>query len=130
MNIIAVDDEKLALDVLVDTINEVVPEAKIFGFRQPLEAISFVETENFDVAFLDIKLRGMTGLELAKRLKDINGKVNIIFVTGYSEYSLDAFRLYASDYLLKPVDEEQIKKAIENLRNPVNIPYKKKVKIK
>lgn len=130
MNIIAVDDEKLALDVLVDTINEVVPEAKIFGFRQPLEAISFVETENFDVAFLDIKMRGMTGLELAKRLKDINGKVNIIFVTGYSEYSLDAFRLYASDYLLKPVDEEQIKKAIENLRNPVNIPYKKKVKIK
>ena len=130
MNIIAVDDEKLALDVLLSTINEVIPDAKIFGFRQPLDAISFAETEKIDIAFLDIKMRGMTGLELAKRLKDINGKVSIIFVTGYSEYSLDAFRLYASDYLLKPVDEEQIKKAISNLRNPVNIPVKKKVKIR
>ena len=46
MIIIAVDDEKLALDVLVDTINEVVPSAKIFGFRQPLEAISFAENES------------------------------------------------------------------------------------
>lgn len=130
MNIIAVDDEKLALDVLVDTINEVVPSAKIFGFRQPLEAISFAENESCDIAFLDIKMRGMTGLELAKRLKDINARINIIFVTGYSEYSLDAFRLYASDYLLKPVDKEQVRKALENLRNPVNTPQKKKVKIK
>lgn len=130
MKIIAVDDEKLALDVLVSTINEVVSDAEIFGFRQPLEAISFAENESCDIAFLDIKMRGMTGLELAKRLKDINAKINIIFVTGYSEYSLDAFRLYASDYLLKPVDEEQVKKALENLRNPVNTPQKKKVKIK
>ena len=130
MNIIAVDDEKLALDVLVSTINEVVSDAEIFGFRQPLEAISFAEKEKCDIAFLDIKMRGMTGLELAKRLKDINAKINIIFVTGYSEYSLDAFRLYASDYLLKPVDEEQVRKALENLRNPVNTPQKKKVKIK
>ncbi|MGN0501913.1 MAG: response regulator [Ruminococcus sp.] len=130
MNIIAVDDEKLALDVLLSTINEVITDANIFGFRQPLDAISFAETENCDVAFLDIKMRGISGLELAKRLKDINGKVNIIFVTGYSEYSLDAFRLYASDYLLKPVDTKQVKRAIDNLRNPINILQRKKVKIK
>lgn len=130
MNIIAVDDEKLALDVLVDTISEVVPDAGIFGFRQPIDAISFAETKSCDIAFLDIKMRGMSGLELAKRLKDINGKVNIIFVTGYSEYSLDAFRLYASDYLLKPVDAEQVRKAIENLRNPINVPQQKKLRIR
>lgn len=130
MKIIAVDDEKLALDVLVGTINEVVTDAEIFGFRQPLDAISFAKKENCDIAFLDIKMRGMTGLELAKRLKDINGKINIIFVTGYSEYSLDAFRLYASDYLLKPVDTAQVRKSLENLRNPVNAPKAKKVKIK
>ena len=85
MNIIAVDDEKLALDVLVSTIHEVVSDAQIFGFRQPFDAISFAENESCDIAFLDIKMRGMTGLELAKRLKDINAKINIIFVTGYSE---------------------------------------------
>lgn len=130
MNIIAVDDEKLALDVLVSTIHEVVSDAQIFGFRQPFDAISFAENESCDIAFLDIKMRGMTGLEIAKRLKDINGRINIIFVTGYSEYSLDAFRLYASDYLLKPVDEEQVKRAVENLRNPLNIPLKKKVRIR
>lgn len=129
MNIIAVDDEKLALDVLEGTIKEAVPQAQVYSFRQPLDALNF-SAENFcDIAFLDIKMRGMTGLELAKQLKDINGRINIIFVTGYSEYSLDAFRLYASDYLLKPVDIQQVKDALSNLRNPVEALPNKKLQI-
>lgn len=119
MVIIAVDDEKLALEVLVNAILEAVPDAHIHSFRQPLEAIKFAEETLCDIAFLDIKMRGMTGLEIAKQLKDINPRINIVFVTGYSEYSLEAFRLYASDYLLKPVDVQQIKGALQNLRNPI-----------
>lgn len=129
MTIIAVDDEKLALEVLVDTINEVLPGEQVYSFRKPLEAIGFATDIHCDIAFLDIQMRGMTGLELAKKLKDINGKINIIFVTGYSEYSLDAFRLYASDYLLKPVDARQVRTALENLRNPIEKKTGKKLQI-
>ena len=85
MNIIAVDDEKLALDTLVDSIEKSVAEAQVHGFRSPEQARDFVRANGCEIAFLDIKMRGMTGLELARQLKDIQGDINIIFVTGYSE---------------------------------------------
>lgn len=128
MNVLAVDDERLALDTLVDSIKKSLPEAKVYGFSKPEKALEFITENGADIAFLDIKMRGMTGLELAKRLKDINGNINIIFVTGYSEYSLDAFRLYASDYLLKPATPEAVKQATEHLRNPVKPQSTKKIR--
>ena len=129
MKIIAVDDEKLALDTLVDSIEKAVPDASITGFRKPEDALTYVCENDCEIAFLDIKMRGMTGLELAKRLKDIRGEINIIFVTGYSEYSLDAFRLYASDYLLKPAIPDAVKQAMEHLRTPVKPIQTKRVRI-
>ena len=67
MKIIAVDDEKLALDTLVDSIEKAVPDASITGFRKPDDALQFIRENDCEIAFLDIKMRGMTGLELAKR---------------------------------------------------------------
>lgn len=119
MNVLAVDDEKLALETLLDSISQVIPETDVHGFRKPAEALEYVRENDCDIAFLDIKMRGMTGLELARQLKDIKGNINIIFVTGYSEYSLDAFRLYASDYLLKPATPDAVRQALEHLRTPV-----------
>ena len=128
MKIIAVDDEKLALDTLLDSIEKAVPDASITGFRKPDDALQFVCENGCEIAFLDIKMRGMTGLELAKRLKQLRGDINIIFVTGYSEYSLDAFRLYASDYLLKPATPDAVRQAMEHLRTPVKPAYTKRVR--
>lgn len=128
MNIIAVDDEKLALETLVDSIEKNVPEAGVAGFRKPGDALAYASENACEIAFLDIKMRGMTGLELAKRLKDIQGDINIIFVTGYSEYSLDAFRLYASDYLLKPATPAAVKQALEHLRTPIKPAQSKRVR--
>lgn len=119
MNILAVDDEKLALDTLVDSIERAVVGANVVGFQKPEAAIAYAREHVCEIAFLDIKMRGMSGLELAKRLKDIRGDINIIFVTGYSEYSLDAFRLYASDYLLKPATPDAVAQAMAHLRTPV-----------
>ncbi|MGN0803990.1 MAG: response regulator [Candidatus Coproplasma sp.] len=127
MRIIAVDDEKLALEVLVSSIEKIVPDCEIHGFRKPDEAIDYVCKNGCDVAFLDIKMRGMTGLELARRIKDVSGGVNIVFVTGYSEYTLDAFRLYASDYLLKPVTPEAVQQALEHLRCPLKPKQKSRI---
>lgn len=128
MNIIAVDDEKLALDALLDSISKVVGNGSAVGFRKPEDALNYVRENTCDIAFLDIKMRGMTGLELAKRLKDICGDINIIFVTGYSEYTLEAFRLYASDYLLKPATPDAVKQAMEHLRTPVRPAQTKRVR--
>ena len=128
MKIIAVDDEKLALDTLVDSIEKAVPDASITGFRKPDDALQFIRENDCEIAFLDIKMRGMTGLELAKRLKEIQGDINIIFVTGYSEYSLDAFRLYASDYLLKPATPDAVRQALGHLRTPVRPALTQKIR--
>ena len=128
MNIIAVDDEKLALETLTDSILKVMPDRAVHGFRKPEEALEFARENRCDVAFLDIKMRGMTGLELARQLKDIRGDINIIFVTGYSEYSLNAFRLYASDYLLKPATLDAVRQALKHLRTPVRPAQVKKIR--
>jgi hypothetical protein len=71
------------------------------------------------VAFLDVKMPGMTGLEMAKRVKELSPHTNIVFVTAYSEYSLDAMRLRASGYVLKPATGEAVETELENLRFPV-----------
>ncbi|MGM9643581.1 MAG: response regulator [Eubacteriales bacterium] len=128
MNIIAVDDEKLALETLMDSILKVMPGRAVHGFRKPEEALEFARENRCDIAFLDIKMRGMTGLELARQLKDIQGDINIIFVTGFSEYSLDAFRLYASDYLLKPATPDAVIQALGHLRTPVRPAQTKKIR--
>lgn len=129
MNIIAVDDEKLALETLVRSIKSAESKAVVYGFREPEDAVEFVKNNECAVAFLDIKMRLITGIELAKNLKEINPKLNIVFVTGFSDYTLEAFKLYASDYILKPATPEQIKLALSNLRNPVEEKAKNRVRI-
>ena len=122
MRIIAVDDESLALEGLSDAIGRAAPAAELKTFRDSDEAILWAERQGADVAFLDIELRGENGVSVAKKLKALNPRINIIFVTGYSEYMQDAFRLYASGYVLKPVMAEQVKSELENLRFPVSAP--------
>lgn len=129
MNIIAVDDEKLALETLVRSIKSAEKDANVYSFREPEDAVEFVKNNGCDVAFLDIKMRLITGIELAKRLKEILPKLNIVFVTGFSDYTLEAFKLYASDYILKPATPEQIRQALSNLRNPVEVKSKNRVRI-
>ena len=118
MNILAVDDERNALESLVSTLRRALPDARIYAFRTAAEALALAETTPCAVAFLDIEMRDMNGLELAKRLKDRHGDTNIVFVTGYSEYALDAFDLHASGYLLKPATVEKVRDAMEHLRTP------------
>ncbi|MCL2763991.1 MAG: response regulator [Treponema sp.] len=129
MNIIAVDDEKYLLKDIEKAIREAVTSATVKGFRKPKDALEVAKGNNIDVAFLDIKMIGMTGLELAKKLKDINGNTNIIFVTGYSEYAIDSYSIPASGYILKPVTKEAVLEAMKNLRNPVELKSQKKIKV-
>ncbi|MCL2801104.1 MAG: response regulator [Treponema sp.] len=116
MKILAIDDNESALKLLVSSIAEAQPSAQIFVFSKPTELLAFAKDNQCDIAFLDIRMWGMNGLELAKELKDYNPKINIIFATAYSEYAAKAFGLYPSGYLLKPVTKEAVEQEIKNLR--------------
>lgn len=119
MVIIAVDDEKIALERLISVIKEVENNADIIGFRNPLDVVEYAKNKLIDIAFLDIEMRVMIGITLAKQLKIINPKINIIFTTGYSEYATDAFSMHASGYVLKPITKEKISVEINELWRPI-----------
>lgn len=119
MNILLVDDEPLTLKMLEVAVSEAVPNANIKSFLKPREALAFAESTKIDIAFLDINMQVIDGLEVAKSLKEIYPTINIIFSTGYEEYALDALRLYSSGYLLKPIGADDIREAMKNLRYPI-----------
>ncbi|MCR5848133.1 MAG: response regulator [Lachnospiraceae bacterium] len=119
MKIVAADDELIALEVLVDAIKEAEPTAEVVAFRTGREVLDYLSENSCDVCFFDIEMRDMNGIELAYEAKKYNPKINIIFVTGYSEYSQNAFEVRASGYVLKPATAVKIAEEIRNLRNPV-----------
>ena len=129
MNILAIDDEKIALEGLVDAIKKAEPSADVFHFRKASEALDFYRNHACEVVFLDIQMRTMSGVELAKEMKLINPKVNIIFATGYGDYREDAFDMHASGYLLKPITEKKVRKELDCLRYPVIKAPKKRIQI-
>lgn len=126
MKVLAADDEPLALDMLTEAIRTAIPDARTFAFMKPSQLLSHAEKDACEIAFLDINMRGMTGIALAKKLKDANPKINIIFVTGYDEYTKDAMALHASGYIMKPVTAGKIKEELSELRHPVK-PHSEKL---
>lgn len=119
MRILCVDDEKLALQMLEQAIKNAKPDAEVLAFKYQDELIAEAEENGCDIAFLDIHMRGMNGVEVAKQLKRINPKMNIIFVTGFSDYTGDAMRLHASGYIMKPVTQARIEEELADLRFPI-----------
>lgn len=130
MRVLAVDDEALMLKRLCRCIQEAEPKAEITSFRWADEAFEYVKTQRVDVAFLDIQMCEMDGMELAKKMKLVQPEINIVFCTGYSEYMYDAIsEVRCSGYILKPVTTEQIRKELDNLRNPIKRRKEKQVYI-
>lgn len=117
MRILVVDDEPMSLEETKEVTRKVKPEAEIVSAGNYKKALEAAKEDRLDIALLDIEMPGMNGLELAKRLKEICPDINIIFVTAYEEYALEAFSVYASGYLMKPVMPESMEEAFKNLRN-------------
>ncbi len=118
MRILAVDDETGALKLLCDAIGKACPNDELHSFTNPEDALSFAKNNPVDTAFLDIRMFGMTGLELAKKLKSTNPRINIVFATGFDEFAIDAIGIHASGYLTKPVTVQKIAEQMQNLLNP------------
>ncbi len=114
MKIIIVDDEKLALSRLKRLLNEE-GVSDITECNNPIDAIKEVSKQRFDIAFLDISMPMMSGLELANTILDICPNIFIIFQTAYQEHALEAFQSGGVDYLLKPISNETVKKSLEKI---------------
>ena len=128
MKILLVDDEELQLLRLENACKKVMPESEFFSFTNPLKVVE--SNINFDLAFLDIEMPGLNGIQLAKKLKSINPKIRVIFVTAYNSYALEAYRVHASGYITKPVNENKIKVEIDELDNVINLKSEKKLQVK
>ena len=131
MKILLVDDEDLQLLRLVNTVKKVVPvDAELFSYNNPVKAFDENKDKKIDIAFLDIEMPVLSGVQLAKKLKAINPQINIIFVTAYNNYALDAYNIHASGYVMKPVNEEKLKKELDGLRYEINIKPTKVLQVK
>lgn len=120
MRILIVDDETHALEALAQCVRELQPDAQVVTFARSDEALAAARAgEAYDVAFLDIHMPVVGGIELAKQLKQLYPNVNVIFCTAYSEHMVEAIRLHASGYVTKPYTKADIAREIDNLLHPV-----------
>ena len=111
---IIADDEQHLANYLHDRLNALWPELNIVGIaKNGLEAMRLVDDESPTVVFLDIRMPGLTGLEVASRL---DAKTHVVFVTAYDQYAVDAFDRQAADYLLKPVSDDRLIRTIARLK--------------
>ena len=124
LNVIILDDRKIIVRGALQVVENVLPDANIFGFTRPSEAIDFAQKNKVSLAFLDIELGAINGLDLSKKFLEINPQTNIIFLTAYIDYSFQAWSTGASGYLLKPITAENLKNQLKNLRFPIPPPLR------
>ena len=118
-NVILVDDRKLVLLGGLPILEEALPNANITGFTEGEEALEYARSNRVALAFLDIELRGgENGIDLCRKLLEINPRTNVVFLTAYGDYSLDAWNTGASGFMLKPITVEGVQAQIEKLRYP------------
>src|SRR5438067_8052747 len=114
---VVVDDEKLACDELAFLLKDF-PEVEVIATgSNVLEAVDLIRRLEPELVFLDVNMPGLDGLGVVRRLREIDAELPyFIFVTAYDQYAVEAFRLEAMDYLLKPVERGRLAETIERAR--------------
>lgn len=118
--VIVLDDEKIILRGEMATLEKVMPNALISGFTNTDDAITYAKSNNIRIIFSDIEMGDVNGIELSKEFLKINPRTNIIFLTAYADYSIDAWSTGASGFMVKPITKESLRKQLEHLRYPVS----------
>ena len=120
INAIIIDDEKKCVSLLSKTIEKTLPEITICGVANNAEdGIRLIKQFEPELVFLDIEMPQMTGFDMLASLDEIN--FDVIFTTAYNQYAIKAIRFSALDYLLKPVDEEELKQAIARFKQKLKV---------
>ena len=113
---IAVDDEYPMLQALADAVKASPDIRQLHTFSACSAALEWLEANAADVAFLDISMRGMGGLALAERIRQLQPACKIVFCTGYEQYALDAIHLRCSGYLIKPITAQAVQRELEHIK--------------
>ena len=118
------DDERLMREQLRSRLQELWPELEIVGeAKNGAEAVEMVSTQRPQVVFLDIRMPAKTGIEAAREIAALPGRVpEIVFVTAYDEYAIDAFKQGVIDYVLKPAERERLAVTVERLKQRLAAP--------
>jgi two-component system LytT family response regulator len=125
---ILIDDELNSLQNLQSKLEKYCPVVKILAALQnPVEAVSLIRQQKPDVLFLDIEMPKMNGFRLIEELSDFEGE--IIFITAYNHFAIDAIRISAFDYLVKPVSIADLQMAINRLQQQRNKHTKERLNI-
>ncbi|RXJ69787.1 DNA-binding response regulator [Halarcobacter ebronensis] len=120
MKVLIVDDEKLALSRLKRLLNEE-NILDICECNSSIEALKEVAKQSFNIAFLDISMPNIDGLELANTLLQMNPNIYIVFQTAYEEHAIQAFEIGGMDYLLKPISKESIQRSLNKAQKYINL---------
>lgn len=130
MKILIVDDETFLREELKDSLERVAPSNEYSEADNFDSAVKLLSENRFDIAFLDIQLQGKNGLAIAEAAKRLSPATNIVMVTAFSEYALDAFKLFVSGYILKPFTDDDLRAVLDNLRTPVDIGGKARLEVR
>lgn len=122
LSAVIVDDAPQARELLQLMLNELAPQIALVGEAEnAVDAMQIIQDVKPDIIFLDIQMPGKSGLELVEDLVKNKIEHNVIFTTAYNHYAIRAFRLSATDYLLKPIHESELLQAIEKVSNEKNL---------
>ena len=118
MTVVCVDDHPVMLKGLSKSVEQILPDATIGAFANAENALRFAEEKGCDVLVSEIELSGVDGLTLAKKIKKLNSRVNIIFLTvcDEREHAKEVMKIKPSGYLVKPAKAEQLEAELKNLR--------------
>ena len=118
-NVILVDDRKIFISGALPIPEEVFPSATITGFTRPTEVTEYAKANRIVLAFLDIEMGKMNGLNLCRTLLELNPCTNVVFFTAHMEYSFEVWHTGACGFLLKPITAENVRLQLKNLRYPL-----------
>lgn len=117
INYVIIDDEPAAIEVLQIHLNKIPSMTLKASFRDPMEALEYLQQNTVDFIFLDINMPKLSGMSFPKLLKD---PPLIIFTTAYSEHALESYELKAVDYLLKPIEFDRLLQAVMKVKEVLN----------
>jgi len=113
INCVIIDDEKFAIDSLVNYCDQIELIHVAETFTDPYQALHYLESNTPDLVFLDIQMPEISGIQIANDLKD---RILFVFTSAYSQYAINGFNLNAVDYLLKPISFDRFTEAVEKVK--------------
>ena len=124
IRVLIVDDEEDALNLLEILLVQIGGVEVVGRYVNPVQAIEALRTTSVDAVFLDNEMPGMSGMEAARNMRNIQPQVSLAFTTAYAEYAVEAFEIQSTDYLLKPIAMNRLQQTVLRVRQATSKVHK------